>query len=427
MKSIVPSFHISILFLFLTFFHIPSSWACTCGCENVANTLCTILNREPDLLVLQALVYEVREAPTGADDYFVEVLDRINNISTPDSIKVVIRSTCHEPLFAFDGGPQFAVPGDTVIMVVQPIIAKPTDTIAPYARYSCASSDLYQVDGFVEGWINDATRFLPYASFKDYVNSDLSQDLNCDYCNCACQNGGFIPPETFCGTIRFLSHWEHLIHGEVIAKEAEHGLKVKVEEVLMGDIAESEITIWGQIGSECRSPSNTFEIGSSYIFVLSDIELDEVRVPTESTDDYQLGSCGVNYLTVVNGEVQGAITALINEIDLQSLADWIDVAFDNVGNCLELETSLRESNETIAVDIFPNPTTGEINIQGPATQARDAQVRLYNTTGQLIFSTPLSHTANGKLDLSQFTQQKGLFFLEFATSEGTAVKKILLR
>jgi hypothetical protein len=89
----------------------------------------------------------------------------------------------------------------------------------------------------------------------------------------------------------------------------------------------------------------------------------------------------------------------------------------------EVTTGVNDGFVDYAVDIFPNPSTGLINISfSDATQ--DARVDLLNSCGQLILSKEITHAVQTTLDLSN--QAKGMYFVKVQTGSGVVVRKVIV-
>jgi len=79
-----------------------------------------------------------------------------------------------------------------------------------------------------------------------------------------------------------------------------------------------------------------------------------------------------------------------------------------------------------SLSIFPNPTTGKLNIEMEITEAKDFGFKLLNINGQEIWSDkPAKHTI-GKyqkaINLKKYA--KGVYTLQIISSEGTINRKV---
>lgn len=77
------------------------------------------------------------------------------------------------------------------------------------------------------------------------------------------------------------------------------------------------------------------------------------------------------------------------------------------------DISTETPDETEALLLYPNPTSGSIKIQLPASSAGDAQLQLYNTLGQLIMSQTLTESTT-TMDISAL--KAGIYIAQITTS-----------
>jgi hypothetical protein len=81
-----------------------------------------------------------------------------------------------------------------------------------------------------------------------------------------------------------------------------------------------------------------------------------------------------------------------------------------------VDSPLGINEQTIAFDIFPNPTTGIFSLVGKQRGA----VKIFNTISQEVYSG-LKNSEQLYIDLSQL--EKGLYFIHFEKS----VRKLVLK
>jgi PKD repeat protein len=85
---------------------------------------------------------------------------------------------------------------------------------------------------------------------------------------------------------------------------------------------------------------------------------------------------------------------------------------------------VQENNVSFKINIFPNPTSTNLNLVVP-TQASSGnlQVSVLNTMGAMVYSEKLNYTANGiyKVDVKSLSQ--GFYFLEVITDYGRQIEK----
>lgn len=94
-----------------------------------------------------------------------------------------------------------------------------------------------------------------------------------------------------------------------------------------------------------------------------------------------------------------------------------------VGFPLSVETPKAFKN----LDVFPNPTTGEITIEYANSNRENATIQLYDLSGRVLaeFQTLNQEFTTKKLDLS--AQPKGIYLIKSTTASGVDTKKVILQ
>ncbi len=85
-----------------------------------------------------------------------------------------------------------------------------------------------------------------------------------------------------------------------------------------------------------------------------------------------------------------------------------------------LSNGVQNNSTNQNISIFPNPTTGIVNIQG---QLENAQIKVCDVLGKNIYQNN-SASSNLQIDLS--SQANGVYFINIQTGEGTVNKKIVI-
>jgi hypothetical protein len=92
------------------------------------------------------------------------------------------------------------------------------------------------------------------------------------------------------------------------------------------------------------------------------------------------------------------------------------VCFESCSSCA---TGSIEDNALNALNIYPNPTNGEIKVEGNLT-ANSGKMILFDINGRVV----LAVDAITNIDLSQF--DNGVYTLQLITENGSRTEKILL-
>ncbi len=142
--------------------------------------------------------------------------------------------------------------------------------------------------------------------------------------------------------------------------------------------------------------------------------------------------------------IYDASSQLIGEYSGNTLPDDLNIASDGVFITWGTNAYIRESgwslNYTIDgvgieeptiyenLSVFPNPTTGELNISFDVEKAGKLQVRMTNLSGQVVIDQELG-SFNGKYtnSFNLSDQAKGVYLLSIISEKGKTDRKIVLQ
>ncbi len=85
-------------------------------------------------------------------------------------------------------------------------------------------------------------------------------------------------------------------------------------------------------------------------------------------------------------------------------------------------TGIAENSFSNTITIYPNPTSGIINIQ--LGQAEKAQIKITDVLGNSVYAPTLKGANNSTIDLS--AEANGVYFISIQTNEGIVNKKIVI-
>jgi lysyl endopeptidase len=88
-------------------------------------------------------------------------------------------------------------------------------------------------------------------------------------------------------------------------------------------------------------------------------------------------------------------------------------------------TAVPEYDELGDVNIYPNPTNGEITIDLSMVNKKDLQLNIYNSTGAIVRREQFKN-ARGLLRYSLADYAKGLYFIEIRSGDQATVRKVNL-
>lgn len=221
--------------------------------------------------------------------------------------------------------------------------------------------------------------------------------------------------ESFC-KILYSIHWQcqyipevaenYIVVKAKILNHQYHGVQIKVLDVILGNETRDTLMIWGGVPgleydlmAECRNDIGSLGFTDTMILCLkTNIEVLDTSI--ESSTDYIMTDCGVDYLLYYDGIVQGRIT--------QGLY-WESMPYEEfklmVPECYA-PTGINES--ILPSDLaYPNPFSQQLYV--PNSQS----VRIFNVLGSLVYSG--TSTPNQPIDLHYLPS--GIYYIE-ATQKG---------
>lgn len=99
-------------------------------------------------------------------------------------------------------------------------------------------------------------------------------------------------------------------------------------------------------------------------------------------------------------------------------ANWTGVVLDWVPNV----TGVEENTIKPQIEIYPNPSTGIINVDYSNTQA----IKVLNTLGEVVYEETIEEMEQGTkaIDLSKFSN--GIYFINVSNQNGASNHKVIL-
>ncbi len=125
-------------------------------------------------------------------------------------------------------------------------------------------------------------------------------------------------------------------------------------------------------------------------------------------------------------------------VSLDSYRGFNDVllkfkATSNYGNNLYVDdinlayfttVGVTEINSSSSVDVYPNPSRGEVNVSYNFSKAQNLTVTVSNVLGSSIQSFNLNNVSTGILPIDMKDAAKGAYFVTIRSNDGTVTKKI---
>ncbi|MEM7106396.1 MAG: T9SS type A sorting domain-containing protein [Bacteroidota bacterium] len=199
----------------------------------------------------------------------------------------------------------------------------------------------------------------------------------------------------------------------VSAKKVEdyyYGMQVEVIEVIQGETDRDTLVVWGDNGALCRVNTSQFEIGQTLILALQDTDFSGNIITTgfppdlEGEGDYQLSVCGIYFLSLDNGIVNGQIDTETNQMTYE---DFKDVA------CL---VSGIPPVPEIIVELIPNPADSKIDLYFWNSQPYPLTFKVFDAIGRLVIATaPQEMSIQKTIDISYL--ENGVYVLYVENEE----------
>ncbi|MEM1322774.1 MAG: T9SS type A sorting domain-containing protein [Bacteroidota bacterium] len=405
-----------------------------CSCYKNVGTVCEILNRTDDTYFFKGYVYYANPN-SYPGEWRIKVLDNISDHMTSDTIVFVQDNSCLEPLVT--AWNTVAQEGDTVVFHAfhYQTPYNPSTDFDYFAIGICRQIPLVYENGTVQASMTTQISELSYADFKDFVRNTIpEEELFCERCYCEEYfNITFYPwldlPVTFCGTLDLLSsdldNDDLLIARVRFSQLMEHGIKGEIVEILRGAESETSINVWGKIGSECREDGLVRFLDKEVLTILRKLGEDDLIGPNEAAGDYQIIECGVHNLLIDGASVTGPITAVAQEMPYSQMHDLVNGGFENTENCSKISNSTTEVRQQAAIIVFPNPSNGAVTIDGTAIPIQDLVIRIFNSSGQLLWQKTEQAGQDIQLGAEELAS-KGIYWIQIQ-GEGFSHTEKLVR
>jgi hypothetical protein len=94
---------------------------------------------------------------------------------------------------------------------------------------------------------------------------------------------------------------------------------------------------------------------------------------------------------------------------------------------LSLPTSSKDRDINFDFSIFPNPSTGEVNISFTLKEAKEIKIELYNSLGQIVktVSQQKFTSGNNQINFSTENLSKGIYHIKFSVGEDVVTRKLV--
>ncbi len=93
-------------------------------------------------------------------------------------------------------------------------------------------------------------------------------------------------------------------------------------------------------------------------------------------------------------------------------------------NVVVVNTGIKEADFASSVNMFPNPTSGNVNITLNANAAVDFTVSVYNILGDQVIATSDYKAGTTNVELNAVTLADGVYLVKIQSNQGSAVKRL---
>ena len=220
------------------------------------------------------------------------------------------------------------------------------------------------------------------------------------YC-CSCMQ-----PSTYCASLKQENADIVVLAYKVM--DMQHGMKIKVVQVIDGTEIRDTLTVWGDNGILCRIYTASFAINDTLVFGLHNCDL-LGGVTLEQTDHYQISVCGIYWLAYSKGVVSGSIGSGVNSLSLNAFQQY------HFG-CLPVGVE----DHTSSFKLYPNPFSYSTTIELPSFEPYTLSI--YDILGNKVREEQVS----GKTVIERGDLTKGIYIIEVSSASHTYEGKLFV-
>lgn len=186
------------------------------------------------------------------------------------------------------------------------------------------------------------------------------------------------------------------------------GMEVEIMDILHGNLTDSKIDIRKGNGADCGVNTDIFDNGQELLLALWPWE-------HQGVTQYQISICGINFLEVNNGIVEGAIAPGVNNLPYDELT--------NLNGCGELIPGFIN----IDAILFPNPATSHTSFVLDTNGPISINATIYDTMGRRLVARRFEldeNTNNADIPTNQLPG--GVYFVEIRVLSSKKTYKLVV-
>ena len=184
--------------------------------------------------------------------------------------------------------------------------------------------------------------------------------------------------------------------------------------------------IWGDDGSACSgsdyAADTPNQAGENYTCPATN-----GQVRTDACSPTSPGVLYQNYMDYSDDRCLVMFTASQKARMQSVMANCIRRNSLNTSTVCSVPTGIDESSTISEVDLFPNPSNGELNIMVSLVINDDYSITVINTLGQVIKQLHYSNSHGGKSTLDLSSNSQGVYFVTVKTKSGSKTKRIIIQ
>lgn len=182
--------------------------------------------------------------------------------------------------------------------------------------------------------------------------------------------------------------------------------------------------IWGDDGSSCS--------GTDYVADTPNQADENYTCPTTNgavSADACAGSTGAmyqNYMDYSDDKCMVMFTAgqkARMQAVMANCARRLSLTTSTVCSTVGIEENLSNVN----MEVYPNPTNGELNIDITTLEVQDFTISVINTLGQTVKEVKHMQSNGGKIKIDLSDKNTGVYFVTVKSASGSKVKRIVLQ
>jgi hypothetical protein len=99
----------------------------------------------------------------------------------------------------------------------------------------------------------------------------------------------------------------------------------------------------------------------------------------------------------------------------------------NTSTVCTIATALQPTLSEVNVNLYPNPTNGNLNVELSVLKAQDFTINITNALGQIVKTINQDNFTGGLIPIDLSTNSKGMYFVSIITESGKITKRIILQ